>query len=504
MRGLRRAKCAFAAVLALALGCIAGNQAHAGWLSSLVREAVEGAGSAAGRAGRSVELAPLKPAASYLDKLSHAPKDALAAHATAEGHWQFINRDGETFTVGTPEEMQRVLPALVPGAPVSGKQKMTLYLSEDSVFANRNALTELPADANLYVVVDNAAYPIARSGKGADLTLKADLAPHLAMRLRSRAAFEETAFLLGRTLNKANIRTIAFEPGATSPPSSAPKLDPATKVPLVDRLDPKRLNAGLRPLRGQTALVTGRVEGGKLVVAPANGGEVGVPIDRLIAVARENDVNLIILQSASSRQAGGRNWLWQMIKVGGLDAAAEKATFGDFLDALAAQRGGFLLNANMERGRIRIVAVPDDAASLSSDASNVFQELVSHVTGEVVTNAVDITARDRNAQTERDIRLIPWLPASVQYLYLGGIVCGIAGWAMARKWWSAVSGIVGGRSTAEDRGVLRRPVSGLVFFLIFLPVVGFFAFVAQAILQMILVILAPFRWIKRRFLLKRV
>lgn len=505
MRGARRAKSILAAALVLALGGFIGERAHAGWLSSLVREAVEGPGGTAGPVGRTVELAPLKPAAAYLEKLSHAPKDALAAHATPEGHWQFINRDGQTFTVGSPEEMQRVLPALVPGLPVGGERKMTLYLSEDSVFANRDALAGLPADANLFVVVDNVAYPLARSGEGADLALKADLAPHLAMRLSNRTAFEETAFLLGRPLNKANIRTIAFEPGTTVPPSSAPKVDPATKVPLVDRLDPKRLNAGFRPLRGQTALVTGRVEGGKLVVAPASGGEVGVPIDRLIAVARDNDVNLIILQSDSSRQAGGRNWLWQTIKIGGLDAAAERATFGDFLDALAAQRGGFLLNAHMERGRIRIVAVPDTAASsLSSDASNVIQEVVSHVTGEVVTNAVDINARNRDAQRERDIRLIPWLPASVQFLYLGGIICGIAGWVMARKWWSVLSGLIGGRNPLQKRGAVWRTVSEFVFFLIFLPIVGFLAFVAQAIHQMILLILAPFRWIKRRFLLKRV
>lgn len=505
MSGIRWGRRAGTVILGFALCCGFENSARAGWFSSLVREATEGAGSAAGRAGRSVELAPLKSAAAVLDTLDNAPKTALAAHATPEGHWQFVNREGQTFTVGTPEEMQRVLPALVPGAAGNGEKKMTLYLSEDSVFANKAAFSELPNDADLNVVFDNVAYPIARSGKGADLAIKAKLAPHLAMELRSRTAFEETAYLLGRPLNRANIRTIAFDTGASIPLSSAPKLDPVSKVPLVDQLNPGKLDTGLRPLRGQTALVTGRVEGGNLIVAPANGDEIGVPMDRLMAAARENDVNLVVLQSDSSRQAGGRNWLWQKITIGGLDSATEKAIFGDFLDALAARRGGFLVNANSDAGgRFHIAAIPDASnAGLSGDASNAVQELVSHVTGEVVTNAVGINARDHDSQTERDIRLIPWLPAGVQFLYLGGIVSGIAGWAMARRWWSALPRIAGSAGTGKITTIKRVP-SELAFFLLFLPLVGFFAFVAQSVHQAIHVVLAPFRWIRRHFLLKQV
>ncbi|MFA5956264.1 hypothetical protein [Hyphomicrobium sp.] len=501
-----RTQLASALILALAVWSAGENSARAGWFTSLVRETAEVGSEAAGRAGRSVELAPLKSAASYLDNLNTAPKDALAAHATLEGHWQFVNREGQTFTVGTPDEMKRVLPTLMPDASATGDKRMTLYLSEDSVFANKAALTELPSDANLNVVIDKVAYPIARSGKGADIVVKAKLTPNLTMELRDQAAFEETAFLLSRPLNKSNIRTVAFDTGATASMSSAPKLDSVTKVPLVDQLDPAQIGTGLRPLRGQTVLVTGRVEGGNLIVAPASGGEMGVPIDRILAAARDNDVNLVILQSDSSRQAGGRNWLWQKIKIGGLDAATDTATFGDFLDALADRRGGFLLNANSDgASRVRIAAIPDvGSAGLSNDTSNVIVELVSHVTGEVVTNAVSIEARDRNTQTERDIRLIPWLPASVQIIYLAGVVCGIAGLATARKWWSALLRAVGLRKSTATPRIHWRIASGTIFVLVFLPVVGFLAFTVQAIHQLILLVLAPFRWIRRRVLLKQV
>lgn len=481
--------------------------ARADWLSAVVRESSEVASGTASRAGRAAEeLAPLTKAATYLDNLNGAPRGTLAAHATPEGHWQFVNRDGQTFTVGTPDEMKRVLPTLVPD-PLPGDQtKLSLYLSEDSVFANKAALDQIPRDADLYVVVERTAYPVARSGKGADVVLTAHLTPNLAMQLADQSLFEETAFLLGRPLNKSNVRTIAFEPGKSAPLSSAPKIDVDTKVPLVDQLDPGNLSNGLWPIRGQTALVTGRVEAGKLMVAPSTGGEIGLAVDELVAAARRNDVNLVVLQSDSSRQAGGRNWLWQKIKVGGLGEAAEKATFGDFLDALAARRGGFLLNAGRDGAdRVHIAAVPDlSNAGLSGDASNVVEELVSHVTGEVITNAVSIDARDRDTETERDARLIPWLPASVQYPYLAGLIVGLVSWATVRNWWLRLLQALSFRDAAQHFRYPMRIASELIFVLVFMPIAGFPAFVVQAVHQLIQMILAPFRWIRRRFLIRHV
>jgi hypothetical protein len=496
--------CTVVAALAMSFGV--SEIARADWLSTVMRESAEVTSGTAGRASRAAEeLAPLAKAANYLDNLNVAPKGALAAHATPEGQWQFVNRDGQTFTVGTPDEMKRVLPTLVPDVlPEQGK--MTLYLSEDSVFANKDALGEIPRDADLYVVVDRTAYPIARSGKSPDMVLTAHLTPNLAMQLRDQELFEETAFLLGRPLDTSNVRTIAFEPGVTSPLSSAPKIDPDSKVPLVDQLDPNDLGNGLRPIRGQTAVATGRVEDGKLIVAPPSGDEIGLSIDDLISAARDNDVNLIVLQSDSSRQAGGRNWLWQKIKVRGLGETTVKATFGDFLDALAARRGGFLLDASRDgANRVHIAAVPDTSnAGVSSDASNVIEELISHITGEVVTNAVSIEARDRDTQTEHDERLIPWLPTSIQYPYLAGLLAGLVSWGTVRKWWLNLLHAVVFYDPAQNIHSPGRMATEFIFTLAFLPIAGFPAFVVQSGHQLLLAILAPFRWIKRRFLIRHV
>ena len=50
---------------------------------------------------------------------------------------------------------------------------------------------------------------------------------------------------------------------------------------------------------------------------------------------------------------------------------------------------------------------------------------------------------------------------------------------------------------------LRRAFAEFGFFLVFLPVAGFAAFTVQSLHQLLQLVVAPFRWIRRRFLLKR-
>jgi hypothetical protein len=504
MGGAERVARAMLFALLVALGVA--SAARANWLTSIVREAGEVGGETAGRAAS--HLGPVGKAAAFLKELGAAPKGALAAHATPEGHWQFVNRDGETFTVGTTDEMSHVLPTLAPDAVASGHGKLTLYVSEDSVFANRAALDQIPRDADLYVVTDDGAFPLMRTGKGPGLLLTARIKPHLAIDLVDQSLFEETAFLLARPLNKSNIRTIALEPGASRSLTSAPKLDAETKVPLVDQLDPANLDEGLRAIRGQTALLTGRVEeGGKLVVSPASGSEVSLAIDELVESALRKDVNLVVLQSDTNRQAGGRNWLWQKIEVGGLNEAAGATTFGDFLDALAERRGGFKLTADRNgTDRVHVSAIPDPAsAGLTAEAGNAFEDLVSHVTGEVITKAVELDVRDESAEKERDARLIPGVPTYIQYPYLAGLIAGLAGWATARRWWMKImpekAAAEAGRGAAAR---LSRLPADLAFLLVFLPLAGMPAFLVHSVLQMVEMVVAPFRWIWRKFLISKV
>src|SRR6185295_18301255 len=71
--------------------------AEANWLSK-VMGAAEHAGSRAAKFGTGA----LENAATHVQALPPKAEGAvLAAQATQEGHWRFVNRAGETLTAGT-------------------------------------------------------------------------------------------------------------------------------------------------------------------------------------------------------------------------------------------------------------------------------------------------------------------------------------------------------------------------------------------------------------------
>ncbi len=148
-------------VCAALLVAVAAPVAQAHWLARLAREAGEVGGGAATRAAR-YGVAGLDRAAAYIKALPSAGEGAvLAAHATPEGHWKFVNREGDVFTAGTPDELKRAVPTLLPDA--ASNTKLALYLTEDTVFGERALLKDLPEDAALHVVVGRDSYPLARS-----------------------------------------------------------------------------------------------------------------------------------------------------------------------------------------------------------------------------------------------------------------------------------------------------------------------------------------------------
>src|SRR5262245_29970148 len=82
--------------------------AEANWLSKVVG-AAEHAGTRAAKLGTGA----LDQAAAHVKALPPKGESVvLAAQATQEGHWRFVNRAGETLTAGTPDEMKRVAPLL--------------------------------------------------------------------------------------------------------------------------------------------------------------------------------------------------------------------------------------------------------------------------------------------------------------------------------------------------------------------------------------------------------
>jgi hypothetical protein len=278
--------------------------AQAGWLSRLAAGSAEHGAARVARKG-----ATLEHAAAHLKALPDRPDSiALAAQATQEGHWRFVNKAGETFTAGTPDELKRVASVLLPEAKADAR--LSLYVTQDTVFQHRAALKELPKSAELFVVLGDESYRILRRADGAGERLFAQVRPNLFTELAERARFDEALWQLMRPLDRARVRVLALEPGGPSTLTSTPRIDAATKRAAVDVIDPASLPAAMGTVRGQTVLVTGRVDSQLLYVKPSSGPEKSLLVRDLLQAADDADVNLVVLQSASTpRQPGGGSWV---------------------------------------------------------------------------------------------------------------------------------------------------------------------------------------------------
>ena len=232
-------------------------------------------------------------AAAVIKSLAPAgDRTALAAEASPEGHWRLVNRAGETVTAANPDELARALNVLAPELAGDAKARLALYLTEDTVFRQRGSLLQLPS-ADLNLVVGTQTYKLQKGAPDSALrqsTMVASLSPRLMAGLADRADFDETLAQLDRPLAKAQIRVIALEPGGDGTLPSSPRIDAATQRAVTDSVDPDTLRYRLSNLRGQTALVTGRVDGGLLYFKPSSGPDRSLLLGDLVAAADASDV----------------------------------------------------------------------------------------------------------------------------------------------------------------------------------------------------------------------
>jgi hypothetical protein len=480
------------------------------------------------------KLATLDAAAARLRTFAASSKGpVLAATVSQEGHWTFVNQRGEKFTAASPDELKRVVSTLAPenraadtGAPATGAPakppaatgtpepagRLTLLLTEDVVFDNRVWLKDLPKGTDLRVVVDDdvlrlhvrgdlsrgPATPATSSTSNAP-AIYAEIRPHLLISATSRAQFDEAVWQLHRPLKTANIRVLSLEPGGPPTLTSAPKLDPATRRPLIDRIDPLRAADGLKVLRGQTALMVGRVDGKLLFVRGSSGPEQSVILADLVQAAEAADVNLILLQSASARQPGARNWLWQKAEVAGLDDALARAQLSDLLAVLGTgERPLAISPASLSAGagqagtelpvvgRVTLSAIPDvppgmlDSVLPMGRATEVlggaFDDVMSGLTGKVTITQARLYLQSRQRASELQGRLVPSVPTGWIEAYLGALMLGVFGWRWTSAWWqrlwprearSDYAGVLGFRAAQAARALLMA--------FLFLPLAGVLA-----------------------------
>jgi len=478
------------AVTVFAIGILlsAPSPVHAGWFTKLLREAGEGAVHSGGRAVRKGVSTSFDDVARFVAKLPASAKKgsgALALEVTQEGHWRFANRAGEVVTAGTPDELKRAVALLAPsGAKVDGgSRRVSFYLSQDSIFKHRDLLKDLPPHKDLFIVAGRKSYPLrikagrqagGAAGGAAGPQIFVKFNPHIQMKLTSRAAFKEAIWQMARPLNRSAIRLLSFQPGARRFVPTAPRLDKASSAVLPDIVDPHALLTSMATMRGQTAIVQGRINGKYLFFKPESGSEGAVKLERLYQAAAREDVNLILLHTSSGAQPGARNWLWLRVGVERLDLALRQKSYGGFLSALApAKTNMTLVLRQSAASRVSLSASPADRLAGSSGTTSIsdqWSDAVSSITGNIVQLGVGLSLRSKERQRELDLRIIPGIPSMVQFLYILLFVMGLMALGVARRWWRRIWPLEKMAEYGTRIGFFAaRGIRSGMFLLVFLP-----------------------------------
>lgn len=489
--------CVLGFALAVFCGAIiiagAASVSHAGILSKLLREAGE-AGTKASKHG----IGALDNAGAALRKLPDADaKTALAVHATPEGHWVFVNKKGDQFTAGTPDELARAPQSLL--GVSANETPLSLFLTDKTVFEHSSRLRDLPSTAKLHVTMDNKTHRlIASPDQPKGYVLRAT--SNVDVALTRKEMVQEAMYRLARPLNRANIRVLSLQPGGPKTLSSVRAYDPKTKQRLTEAVDPQHLGPAMRKLKGQTVIVTGKVKNGVLEFQPDAMPASQISMADLASAARNADVNLIVLRSSSPNQPGGKTWLWRTIEVDGLKEALEKPTFADFMQGIAERSGNVLVEANQGgQGRLVISARPTARAAnpgIATDVGSWLDTISETVTGTIATEGMSAFVRNKDREREHALRVIPGIPSIAQIMYAFGIFAGLMGLGTARSWWRSIWPPENRSEYAGTFGFwAARIVRGAAFVLLFLPLFGIPAVIWSVLRPLLRIIWAPFRFV---------
>lgn len=480
--------------------------AQANWLSTL-GEIAASSGKVAGKTGRLTGevTAGLESAVRVIGKLpAELQRGAIAAEALEGGAWRLRNAAGETITATSTQTVRGAL------AGLAGDGKgLTLFLGEDTAFAARAQLSALPSDVKLRLAVDDASFPLLRQGDGEATRLFAELNDGVILALTDRSLFAESLWQLRRPLGKSGIRVMSLDAAGPKTLSAAGKRSPEG-LPLAETIDPAAFEAALASIRGQTIIVTGKVEGGTLRFAGASGGEAGVPVADLLAAAEKSDVNILLLNSGTLKQPGSTTWLWQERGIAHLDTAMAKTTLGDFISALSHGQSRLTVDADWgASGHFRLSAKPAAAdapaasgevagKSLGKSTVEFAVDLAGRVAGNVGPQSTTASLNSRDTQWDLDSRVIPGIPAWLQFMVAYSWGVGLIAVYETRRWWAFLQRKVAG--IAPPFSWPGRIGSETLYWLLFAPLVGWLSFnvmiikiVWEQIMSIVRIVLWPFR-----------
>ena len=436
----------------------------------------------AARAEDSVrDVVQLQMSAQRLQRLP-APASGtwLAGRVSQEGHWTFVNATGETFTAANDGEVKRAFEILLPAL---GAGRANVVLTADSIFERAKLLAQLPKAVDLSIGWGDEPLKLISSTTGSSTTggpvkYLAELKPNLLIELTNEKAFAEALQLLRQPLDRQAFRVLSIEAGGPHMFSATPRVDRATGRADSDTIDPGFVLPALSALRGQTAVLVGRLAGDDLVMKPASGPARRVSWSALQAAATASDVGVLVLKSASAQQPGGRNWLWQRVEVRGLETALGHATLADFFDALGSPSNRLVLSADQaSAGRISLnvwqFGTLSSLASATGTLGTALADVVAGLAGNVVHQGAVANFVSTERRRELDRRLLPFIPSAIQFLYGGLLLLGSVGIPTSWRWWRRVWPAEIAHDYPNSFGfVAAQAVRTLLYGLIFMPSVA--------------------------------
>jgi len=462
-------------IVALLLGVLACNDAHADWLTSLGEIAAES--GKVGKLAGEVSVG-LEGAARLIAKLpAAAQKGAVAAEALDGGAWRFRNAAGDVITATGPEGVRGALTGLAPDLASSGGG-LSVYLSEDAAFTGATSLEAFPNGSRLHVLVEDTPYPLLRTGRGKDARMFVELDNNVIVAMADQSLFSDTIWQLKRPLGKSGIRIASLDTGG---PGFLPAVGKrgSEGLPQAEAVDAAMFGSALSAMRGQTLIVTGKIDGEALRFTGISRRSGTVPIADLMQAAQRQDVNLLLLDAATAKQPGGTTWLWQQRGITHLDTAMAEASLGDFIAALGSDQGRMQIAADWgDSGHLRLTASPAraDAPAASGEvaspgvgerALNFGAELTKEIAGQIVPNSAAASLNNRETQWDLDYRLIPGIPAGVQIGFAISWVTGLLGYSQARWWWRFLT-----RTRKKTPAWPWRLLYESGYWLIFTPLIG--------------------------------
>lgn len=278
------------------------------------------------------------------------------------------------------------------GIRLAGKSDVDLarYADADALDAKLTELRAASPDGTVEIYVDDYAYErnravfdaTSRSGK-AEIkvlvdkrnvaSLSADgkvltFADGLKVLNRPGVELRQIAYRMNAPLVGDQVRLLRFADDAPQLPSAREKVYGSKPLaPEPESVTASDLAGQLKRVRGQTVLVTGRVDGNRLIYRTGS-GESSIGLGEIRIAGAEADVNLLVVDTGSSAQPSSAG----VLRSGGFKPLAEALdarTYGEFLQRLAPRGQDFIVDANRTgRGHVAysIAPVPKPTAPSNS------------------------------------------------------------------------------------------------------------------------------------------